>query len=135
MVDVPHDRNHRGAGAQILRFFLGVDFFFDHRRVDQPGAAFAFFQLEAITVFGAQALRHRFLDGLIDRREDVQFHEVGDQLKRFALQLVGQSPHNNGRLHGQQLARGGRRETVMRGHARLWLARARWEGLLIAAAA
>ena len=98
MIDVAHDGHHRGARGQVLRFVFDVQLEFPDRRVDQAAAALAFFQLEAVAVFGADPLGDHLVDRLVDIGEDTRFHQVGDDLEWLLFELFGQFAHDNGRL-------------------------------------
>ena len=59
VVHVAHDGDHRGARLEVLELVLDVQFDLLDRGMDDAAAAFAFFDLEAETVFGANASGRR----------------------------------------------------------------------------
>ena len=117
VIHVAHDRDHWGAGLPILLDVVGVeDDFFHGGGLDEAGAALAPLEPESETVLGADFAGDRLLDGLVDVGEDVERHQVGDQLEWLALHLVGEIADDDRRLHGDQRAIGRCRE--------FWLGRA-----------
>ena len=80
---------------------------FLHRRMG-AAAALAFFHLETEIVLGANLLRDIFVNGLVDIGEHAHFHQVGDDLKGLAFQLLRQVAHNDGRFQRDHFAGGGR---------------------------
>ena len=72
VVDVTHDGHDRGAGSSSLGLVLDVQFDLFDRRVDETAAAFAFFDFELKSVFRANPLGDRFVNGLVDRGENAQ---------------------------------------------------------------
>ena len=103
VIHVAHDRDHWGAGLQILLDVVGVEHdFFHGGGLDEPGTALAALEPESEPVLGADFAGNRLLDGLVDVGEDVERHQVGDQLKRLALHLFGEIADDDRRLHGDQ---------------------------------
>lgn len=97
-------------------------------------AAFPFLHFKAETVLGAELLCDHFVDGVVDRREDVQLHQVGDELEGFSFEPLGQIADGDGRLHGDDLA-GGERDELGFGGLGGFGGGAGSLGLIVAAAA
>ena len=108
VIHVAHDGDHRRTQYEILRFVIDIQFEFLDRGVDHAAAALAFLHFETEPVLGAQPLRDGFVDRLVHVGENVQFHQVGDQLERLLLELLGQIAHDDRRLHRDQFAGFGR---------------------------
>ena len=117
MVDVAHYGDHRGAKLQILLLVFRVeDDFFLRGRLDEAGTAFAAFETKTESVLGADVPGNRLLDRLVDIRENVERHQVGDELEWLALHRLCEVADNDRRLERDQRAIGWSRV--------LWLARA-----------
>ncbi len=71
--------------------------------MNHAAAAFPLFKFELEAVAGANARRHRFLDGLVHVGEHPGAHEVRDDLERLLIQLLRQVAHHDGGLHGDDL--------------------------------
>jgi hypothetical protein len=56
VVDVAHDRHHRGARLQILNLVFLVEFQFLDRRVNRPAAALALETLALAAVYAGNSL-------------------------------------------------------------------------------
>ena len=103
MVDVTHDGDDRRARLEIFRFVLDIELDLLDRGMNDAAAAFAFFHFKPEAVFGANLLGDRFVNRLVDVRENAQLHQVGDDLERLLLELLGQFANDNGRLDGDDL--------------------------------
>ena len=119
VVNMTHDRHDRRARDEVFEFVIHVQLHCLSRSMDQPAAAFAFLDLEAEAVFGADPLRHLLVNGLVDARKNARFHQVGDDLERLLLKLVRQVANDDRRLDGNDLGIG-RQQDLRRG--------ARWFG-------
>ena len=108
MIDVPHKSDDRCARFQFLRFFNDGWW----RRDDDlfnlvyAPAFFAalFFENEAVTLgdLGGDI----GFDRLIDVRENIEVHQLGDELVRFQAKLGRELLHNNRRLDVNDVLRG-----------------------------
>ena len=89
VIDVAHERDDRRAQFEFVFFLrdfrlLGLLGFLDDG-VELLGLVpFFFFKNEA--VLGADFPRHVRLDRLVDRRENVQLHQIADELERLHIQ-------------------------------------------------
>ena len=83
MVNVAHDRDDRRARLESFRLVLGVEFDLFLDRVNDARAALAFFNFKTETVFRAKLLRDFFVNRLVDRRENIQPHQIGDDFERL----------------------------------------------------
>ena len=51
-----------------------------------------------------------FVNGLVDVGENAQLHQIGDDLERLLLELLGEFAHDDRRLDDDDLRIGGQRE-------------------------
>ena len=108
VVHMAHDGDDGRAGAHLLGFVLDVQFHLLVHLVDGAAAAHPLFHFKTEAELGANLARDLLLDGLVDAGKNPQFHQLLNDLKRLAFQVFGQVAHDDGRLEGDQFARGGR---------------------------
>ena len=83
-----------------------VEFDLPNRGMYQPTAAFALLYLKTKAVLGADLLRNGLIDGLVYAGKHSRLHQVGSDLERLLLELLGQFPNDNRRLDGDDGGKG-----------------------------
>ena len=118
-------------GNQILQLVLDIQFHFADGGMDDAAAAFALLHLELEAVLGADLLGDRFLDGLVDVRENPRLHQVGNDLEWLLLELVGQFAHHDRWLDRDDRSIGGKGGLCLRalGWPGFWGASCRRSGV------
>ena len=115
MIDVSHDRDHRGARTKVFELVLWIHvrlFLEGQLRLDVI-VELAFLALKPEAVLGADSDGHRLFEELVDVGENAHAHQVGDELEGLAAELLGQFTHADGRLErddrgiGRQFGFGG----------------------------
>ena len=114
MVDVTHECDDRRPRFKFLRFFN------DRRRrrnddllnLVHPASFFPalFFENESVAL--SDLRRDIGLDRLIDVRENIEVHQLGDELVRFQTKLDRKLLHDDRRLDMDDLLRGGVRSRL-----------------------
>ena len=104
MIDMAHDGDHRRPGLQVLELVLVVQFDLPDRCVHLTRALFPALRLEPETVPRGQKASDLLVDGLIQVCEDVQLHQVMEDLVRLHTKLLGKVPHDNRRFDADDFA-------------------------------
>ena len=100
-----HEGDNGGAKFEIFGFVDDrvIDIILDRgfgRDHDRRTLATAFFQFQLVTMLATNTFRHLFIDGLVDVCKNAQLHQVGNQLERFAFDLLSQFANHDRRLDG-----------------------------------
>jgi hypothetical protein len=97
VVNVAHDGDDRGAGfiCSGLSSTSSSTFLIGAWTVPPPRSRFSTSKRKP---YLAQIWADLFLDGLVDAGKNAQLHQVGDDLERLALELLGQVAHDDGRF-------------------------------------
>ena len=103
VIDVAHDRDHRGAGLELLGLVVNVNHDRGLGRVNLTFAFGALLDLELEPVFRAKLLRNELVDGLVDVGHHLQLDQVRDELEGFLVQLLGQVTDDDRRLERDDL--------------------------------
>ena len=119
VVNMAHDGDHRGARFELFRFVLHVELDLFDRRVHHPAAAFALLHFKTEPIFRAKLLGDFFVNRLVHVGKNAQFHQIGDDLERFLLELPRQLAHDNRRFDDDDFAGGGRDKFGLRRGSRL----------------